>query len=57
MFEYQLHEIRHAELVRRAESEWLARHVRRADHTGRRPAGHGPEGRVSDSRNRHEPGA
>ncbi|MFD7613827.1 hypothetical protein [Streptomyces sp. NPDC059828] len=57
MFEYQLHEIRHAELVRRAESEWLARHVRRAGRTGRRPAAHGSEGPVSGSRNRHEQGA
>ncbi|MFD5424118.1 hypothetical protein [Streptomyces sp. NPDC127084] len=52
MFEYQLHELRHAELVRRAENEWLARHARRTRRTVRRSAANASEERASGSRSR-----
>ncbi|MFJ6633166.1 hypothetical protein ACIQMR_17530 [Streptomyces sp. NPDC091376] len=55
MFEHHLHEIRHAEMLRRSENERLAREVRDARPAARRAARraarssavHAPEGRVS----------
>ncbi|MFE7774659.1 hypothetical protein ACFU5O_12270 [Streptomyces sp. NPDC057445] len=43
MFEYELHQVNHAELVRRADTERLARQLRQA----RRSADNAPEGRVN----------
>ncbi|MHC0430088.1 hypothetical protein ACX6XY_07855 [Streptomyces sp. O3] len=47
MFDYQQHEIRHAELVREAEAQRLANQVRKARRAQRGSADHDPEGRVS----------
>ncbi|MFJ3904615.1 hypothetical protein [Streptomyces sp. NPDC090025] len=50
MFEYELHQARHAELVREAADRRLARQAARAARRG--SARQEPEGRVSDGRGR-----
>ncbi|MFE9119579.1 hypothetical protein [Streptomyces sp. NPDC007172] len=57
MYDYEIYQNRHAELLRQAEQERLAVQVRRAGRRfglrfGRRSGGNGPEGRVSSPRNR-----
>ncbi|MER6998895.1 hypothetical protein [Streptomyces sp. NPDC000410] len=47
MFPYEFHKEHQAELIRRADTERLARQVRRARRAERRSAENGPEGRVS----------
>ncbi|MGW1867392.1 hypothetical protein ACWCPS_17715 [Streptomyces mauvecolor] len=53
MFEYEMHKVHEAELLRRADQERLAGRARRAGRRfGRRDGDNGPEGRVSSPRNR-----
>lgn len=52
MFEYELHKIRSAELIRRAEEHRIARQFITARRTARRSGRHDAEGRVSAEPNR-----
>ncbi|MEV1026296.1 hypothetical protein [Streptomyces sp. NPDC050264] len=55
MFEYELHQVRSAELIQRADTHRLARAARaaaKARRAERRSAGHEAEGRVSTERPR-----
>lgn len=47
MFEYEMHQVRSAELIREADRHRLARAARRARRAERRSAGQDAEGRVS----------
>ncbi|MCX2181695.1 hypothetical protein KV205_14305 [Streptomyces sp. SKN60] len=48
MYAYELHQVRHAELVARAAAQRLAREAREAAHSRRQE----PEGRVNTDRQR-----
>ncbi|MFH8796769.1 hypothetical protein [Streptomyces sp. NPDC017941] len=50
MFEYELHQIRTAELARQAQHDRLVREARRARRASRRDGGHEAGGRVSAPR-------
>ncbi|WP_030568026.1 hypothetical protein [Streptomyces aureocirculatus] len=50
MFEYELHQIRTAELARQAQRDRLVREARRARRASRRNGGHEAGGRVSATR-------
>ena len=53
MFDYEMHKVHEAELLRRADQERLVDQARRAGRRfGRRNGGNRPEGRVSSPRNR-----
>ncbi|MET7618602.1 hypothetical protein [Streptomyces sp. NPDC005408] len=54
MFEYKMHELRLADLLREAEAERLARQVRKARRAARRSAKDAGEGRVSHESSRYE---
>lgn len=57
VFEYQLHTIRQAEMLRRAEAERLARDARAARRAARRAAlRHAPEGRANNPEGRSSGG-
>ncbi|MFE1904742.1 hypothetical protein ACFW96_13905 [Streptomyces gardneri] len=60
MFEYELHHMNHAQLVREAAAQRLTHEVAEAAGAtrglrlfGRRHGGHGPEGRVADGDRGH----
>ncbi|MFD0369248.1 hypothetical protein [Streptomyces sp. NPDC127114] len=52
MFEYELHQARHAELVREAAAERLSREAGRVARTRRASRRQEPEGRVSAAKHR-----
>jgi hypothetical protein len=52
MFAYELHKMRSAELIRRAEDYRIARQIATARRTARRSRRNGTEGRVSAEPNR-----
>ncbi|MFJ1898198.1 MULTISPECIES: hypothetical protein [unclassified Streptomyces] len=52
MYEYELHKVMQAELIRRADAERLAREARRADRAARSSARQERGGKVSADRER-----
>lgn len=52
MFEYEMHQMRAAELIRRADNERLVRQARKARQEAARDAGNEGEGRVESHRGR-----
>ena len=52
MFEYELHNMHHAELVRQAAAHRLSREAVKAARAARRSGKNGAEGRVSSERRR-----
>ncbi|MEU8621034.1 hypothetical protein [Streptomyces sp. NPDC048623] len=52
MFAYELHQVRHTELVAEAAAQRLAREARKAAREAARSRSHDPEGRVSPDRRR-----